>query len=533
MGNSLVGWCTEPLSVSLSIPSSGVMEKQFEDLLANATETQEKVLKESHKLLTGYDLVDYVKAYSILDDAYKTTHGDFAITLKSILAEIHRLVYLAIDEYYVNNLNEQAQKSGRFHVRDLDSLRFHWNFDFGTIMQKGGFDVIVGNPPYVFGGGRGISASEKRFFKRKYDSAHRKLNLFSLFIERSVKLLSERGIVGFIVPNTLLRVTSYEDTRVYILENTKILRLVNLEAGVFAGVTAATIVMDLQKEDDSETRDGNPVQILQGMNSSPEEKPQSSFKNDLHIFDLATESPGDELFARIKQGSVPLGSICSHMIFGVVITRNFDQVVSNKQLNKRYKKFLEGKDIGRYRIKFRGKYLLYERSLLHRPRTPDIFEAPEKILVQRISGGRRPLKAAYDNQQFYNKESINNVILKDGQDFDAKYILALLNSKLLSWYYASKFSNRSTLTVNVSKAYLEKLPVKAPTKGENSRIVALVDRMLALNAGTQSREPNGQTRDELEIQRIDDDIDKAVFQLYGLNREEIERITQEVSDTHT
>jgi adenine-specific DNA-methyltransferase len=116
----------------------------------------------------------------------------------------------------------------------------------------------------------------------------------------------------------------------------------------------------------------------------------------------------------------------TRQIFGVVITKNKDDVVSNTKLNGKYKKFFEGRDIGRYRINFADKYLLYERSKLHRPRIPEIFESREKILVQRISGGRRPLKAAYDNEQYYNKESINNIILSD-RNFDAKYILALLN----------------------------------------------------------------------------------------------------------
>jgi hypothetical protein len=183
---------------------------------------------------------------------------------------------------------------------------------------------------------------------------------------------------------------------------------------------------------------------------------------------------------KITANTIALGEICKEMIFGVVITKNKDEVVSGVQ-HAGWKPFLEGRDIGAYRIKPIHSYLNYDAKLLHRPRTQQIFEVPEKILLQRITGGSHPLKAAYDNKQFYNKESINNVILLENSGFDYKYILALLNSRLINWYYTRQFTNESRLTVNLSKEYLSQIPIAKAPKVIQQRFNQVVDYLLCIN----------------------------------------------------
>lgn len=80
-------------------------------------------------------------------------------------------------------------------------------------------------------------------------------------------------------------------------------------------------------------------------------------------------------------------------------------------------------------------------------------------MIQRITGGSKPIKAAFDNSGFYNKESILNLqLLSD--DYSYYYILTLLNSSTINWLYKQKFTNNSKLTVNLSKEYLEQIPIK-------------------------------------------------------------------------
>lgn len=445
------------------------------------------------------------------------------------LAQLNLLLKLLEDESpeshkrLLPNLRENI-KCGNSLIDKTEVAKdksFNWEAQFKEVFRDGGFDLVIGNPPYVFGGNCGITENEKNYFKTNYSSAKGKLNLFSLFIEKSINLIKNNGKLAFIIPNTLLRVTSYEDTRRYILEKTNISQIVNLNPGVFEDVTAATIIIILEKQNNLDMIKKNKVKLYEGILGKLIIKPQSEFTSSLSIFDIGSEEGDNKFVDKIKVGSINLGDISKEMIFGVVITKNKDEVVSNKKINEKYKKFLEGRDVDRYLIKFSNKFLLYEKSKLHRARTPEIFEADEKILVQRISGGKRPLKAAYDNQQYYDKESINNIILSD-KNFDSKYVLALLNSNLINWFYSMKFTNASLLTVNVSKAYLSLLPIKIISLKEQKPIISLVDKMMILQKNLYEDNLTGNERERLDqqINNTNYEIDQEVYKLYGITKEE-------------
>lgn len=230
---------------------------------------------------------------------------------------------------------------------------------------------------------------------------------------------------------------------------------------------------------------------------------------------------------RIVSSSFPLGDICKELIFGVVITKNFDKIVSTKH-SRGYKRFLEGRDIGRYHIKGSHKFLNYTKKLLHRARTPEIFLAKEKLLIQRITGGDRPLNAAYDDSQYFNKESINNLILDDKTRFNIKFVLGILNSDLMSWFYRNEFTNNSTLTVNLSKEYLSQIPIKTldfMKSGElrvHDEVVSLVDQLIPLTTLLIKQAP-GHSRKALErqVSALDSKLNNLIYQIYKLSQSEI------------
>ncbi|OFY95547.1 MAG: hypothetical protein A3K10_00935 [Bacteroidetes bacterium RIFCSPLOWO2_12_FULL_31_6] len=206
--------------------------------------------------------------------------------------------------------------------------------------------------------------------------------------------------------------------------------------------------------------------------------------------------------------STLLGDMCEELIFGVVITKNKDEVVST-QKKSGWKPFVEGKDIGAYRIEEIHQYLNYEPKLLHRARTKEIFEAKEKLLIQRITGGNKPIKVAYDNNQLYNKESINNLILKEDTPFKIKYILGLLNSNLVNWFYTNQFTNQSTLTVNLSKEYLVQIPIANLNDKQQDKIVQIVDKVLEMKKSNK------------DSSSLEKQINEMIYKLYDLTEEEI------------
>lgn len=401
---------------------------------------------------------------------------------------------------------------------------FDWKSEFPQVFIQGGFNAVIGNPPYVFGGNYGIEQDDKKYFKEHYYSGSGKINLFTLFVEKSINVMHDGGLVSYIIPNTLLRVTSYANIREFILKNTAIKQIVDLGAGVFSGATTSSIIIVLEKSKESSE---NRVEIFTAINEKPQLTEQSAFLNNGYVLNIKSTSQDIEILQKLNTESVLLGELCQEMIFGVVITKNRDEVVSDKPL-KGYKPFLEGKDITRYFIKPVEKYLLYKPKLLHRSRTPKIFESSEKILIQRITGGKRPLNAAYDNQQYYNKESINNIILKDGTPYSAKFILGLINSQLINWFYRIKFTNESKLTVNLSKEYLSQIPIRlinftdSSNKARHDKVVSFVEQMLLFNKQlTAAKTDHEKTALQRQIDTTDAEIDRLVYQLYNLTEEEI------------
>jgi len=386
---------------------------------------------------------------------------------------------------------------------------FEWRFEFPEVLNDEGdfigFDVVIGNPPYVFGGNEGISKPAKEHFKQVFRSGLGKINLFTLFIEQAFNLLQKNGKFSFIIPNTFLRVTSYHESRKLLTENQCIYNIYDFGNSVFDDAITTAIVIIAGKGKAL----GN-HKILINNNGEIKEIEQKSIEDSNFVISTNIDRRKRTLIQKLKAGSIELGSICKEMIFGVVITKNKNEIVSDTPIEG-WKPFLEGKDIGAYYIRPIHSYLNYRPELLHRARTKEVFEATEKLLIQRITGGSHPLKSAYDDNKYYNKESINNIILKDDSEYDAKYILGLLNSSLINWFYTNQFTNQSKLTVNLSKEYLSQIPIAVRSKEIQQKIIQAVDHII----NSKSSDP------AVDTSVLEKEIDQLVYELYGLTEEEI------------
>ncbi|MBT1705871.1 Eco57I restriction-modification methylase domain-containing protein [Chryseosolibacter indicus] len=379
---------------------------------------------------------------------------------------------------------------------------YNIDFDFKLFFSevwhyKKGFDVVIGNPPYVFGGSKKITEEQKKAFKVLYSSGTKKINLFALYIEKGLLILKDKGSLNYITPNTLLRVTSYSGIREYIVKRSTIEEIADLDVGVFKNVTASTVIIRLSKQP---AATGNTIEVKKGIGENVfQHIDQKEFNAKGFVFDIFSKNTDRVILSQLFKGSVQLKNITRMIRFGVVISGNLETVVSTTRKSTNWKPFLEGDEITSYRINYRGRFLHYSKELLHRSRTPDVFEVP-KIMVQRITGGSRPIKAVFDSSNYYNKESIINIILNSDL-FRYKYVLAILNSELINWFYAKKFTNFSKLTVNLSKEYLEEIPIKNANDQTQKLVCTLVDYVTYANS-------------KLVLHFFLNLIDAVVFELY-------------------
>jgi hypothetical protein len=413
--------------------------------------------------------------------------GKFSISAEGDL--LSRKGCEGVIQFVLNNLGGNITEISydRFYreddIKKINPL--HWVQEFPSIMESGGFDVIIGNPPYVFT--RGIFTLNEDLIKPIYkllflqedrirsgSLTTGKLNTFSLFVKRLKDIIKTEEISAYIIGNTILRALTYVDVRKFILENFEIQRIVDMGPGVFEGVTASTIIIFLRKideitdnqidifklvkmesdtEDDGNDKELFDISFLHTINSE-------FFRNSiLFLFDTYSSDLDHQRQAIMETNSVPLGELVEEIEEGIVC--NLETQTTTDNSIKDARKFLVGKDFDRYKINYKDRYVIYMKSgegKLHRARTEKLFES-RKIITHRIGGGIRIIVAALDESGYYTFASVNNIIIKEDKSIPEEYILAVLNSKCLNWYFL-KFTNASDLTVNVTKSFMEMLPIK-------------------------------------------------------------------------
>lgn len=425
---------------------------------------------------------------------------------------------------------------------------FDWEDEFKNVFACGGFDIVIGNPPYVFIKYVDWADDVKDYFSSNYDITNKdnksksnqsgKINLYTLFIFRAIKLLKENGLFSFIVPNGLLRTTTYDMARKFILDNYHIDLIADLKDGIFKGVTAPTIIFKFSKShsnDDTKIIDANCLVDGFVNESKYHYINQSIFlKNTSYAFNIFLDSKENSFFEKIENSNMYLGDICSHIIAGIDCKQ--EQILSEMVDNPLCKKLLKGKNIKKYKIEFDNNYLIFEKKKLNRARPDEVWNSDKKIITQRISGGLHPIIAALDTENYYSFASTNLIIIKDEfkDIYSYELICALLNSKLINFYYVKNFTNASTLTVNISKTFLEKIPLplidlnNKEDKEMHDKIVTLVDNIIALNKKLSAeKNPNSITIINRQINAVDKQIDSLVYKLYNLSDEEVKIVEGE------
>ena len=456
-------------------------------------------------------------------------------------SRIRKEILRLIKEY--SNHNSKLENYNPF-----DMLKSYDFFDSGLMFGIDKFDLVIGNPPYVFVKYVDWADDVKDYFSSNYDITNKdnksksnqsgKINLYTLFIFRAIKLLKENGLFSFIVPNGLLRTTTYDMARKFILDNYHIDLIADLKDGVFKGVTAPTIIFKFSKShsnDDTKIIDANCLVDGFVNESKCHYINQSIFlENTSYTFSIFSNPKETVLFKKMESYNKYLGEITSEIIEGIVCKK--EQILLEKPNDPLCRKFLEGKNIKKYKIDFNNKYIIFDRKKLHRARPDEVWNSDKKIIIQRISGGLHPIVAALDTENYYSFASTNLILIRD--DFRDIYsyelICALLNSKLINFYYVKNFTNASTLTVNISKTFLEKIPLplidlnNKEDKEVHDKIVTLVDNIIALNKNLSvEKNPNSITMLNRQINAVDKQIDALVYKLYNLNDEEIKIIEGE------
>ena len=376
---------------------------------------------------------------------------------------------------------------------------FNWKESFPEVFEKGGFDVIIGNPPYVFARDN-FRQEEKDYFVSKYVSAKYQINTYLLFMEKTVHILKDAGIHGLIIPNSWLMMYSGEGLRKFLLETNKLNQIINLAGYSFETASVETVILLAEKQ---KIEKENSVEIL--LNNGNEfylshSKKQTEFsKNDGFEFKVFLDDESDELNFKINKNSEILDNLVlikaglkayekdkgePKQTATDVVNRIYDYTY--KFDNDTYK-YLEGKDVGRYFTSWAGSYLRYGKHLAA-PRTFNLFDG-KKIIIREITGNYPKCLIATYNEDIYLFNMSNIAIIeKEGSDISLKYIIAVLNSKLLSYYFVKNTAKSvRKLFPKIILNDLRKFPIKKIKPEFQVPFIEKADSILALNKELQEQ----------------------------------------------
>ncbi|MBL7148432.1 MAG: N-6 DNA methylase, partial [Nanoarchaeota archaeon] len=385
-----------------------------------------------------------------------------------------------------------------------------------------GFDVVIGNPPYV--SSKEVPKFEKLFFRKRYETAISQFDLYTIFIEKGIRLLCKDGLFSYIIPDAILDRSSAYSLRKFILTNSKINTLVHIK-GVFEDPSVASVIIVLKNNQPTgeneisfykyKTPDDFFNQKYKYENIK--QKRYKSIKNYSFVF-LSNED--FEIIEKIRRGKVLFGNI-SFMGRGEELGKSSSVISSSR--NRSSFGILYGEDIQRYLISFNQRYIdsqFVKKNMLLYAR---------KIVVRQIGDD---INASFDEVGFVTIQSIYTII--PNKDCNIKYILGLLNSSLMNYVYTKLYRSKK-LFPRILLENLRDLPIhiidflNSSEKQIHNTLVSLVDQMLSAKKQYHSAKIERDKKlYKQKIDILDRKIDGLVYKLYDLTDEEI-KIVEEFS----
>lgn len=385
-----------------------------------------------------------------------------------------------------------------------------------------------------------------RYYQSNYFSAYKKFDLYVLFIEKAIKLLKNGGLFSFIIPDKFLSQPYGERLRKFILDNCRIIKIVDLtKYKIFEQATVDNIILILKKEKDEKLREKNNINIVK-LSVDPsvskkidEEIIQLSQKifleNKENLFRIDVNPKKIKLKEKIEKNSIFISNIC-YVNWGAR-SGDIKSFVIREKKNDLCKPMLDGRDINKYTINYDNKFLIYDEKKLYNPMFKELFENP-KILIRDVNA-KEGLKATFDDKNYYAEHTlsvcipfyllqnvkrrgldINNNQIDESKIYNQKYILSILNSKLITFYFKTFVG----CGLHVYPDNIRALPIKQINESKQQPLIKLVDKMLSLNKRLNEigdKKTDERARIEDEIKKIDNEIDNLVYKLYGLTKEEI------------
>ena len=389
---------------------------------------------------------------------------------------------------------------------------FHWHLAFPTVFHlptvdaepenehtgwSGGFDVVLGNPPYLFG--ENLNRKMKLLYQIVFHLAKGQYDTYWLFIEQGSKLVNKRGRFAFVVPDTLLARDENQETRKLLLRD-------GLEylcyCGTVFNANVSTIIFAVAKGSVAtqilcEILDENTEQARFTCNK---ERFLSDPKQRFLIY-LSDEEA--KFLSRIENECEPLKSY-------VKISRG-EEVGKKEVLSEGPTPILVGSDISRYFVQEPSRFVQTIKK------DAALYQAPKLVMLKT---GYRCI-AGFDHVGYTTMQSVYNIHMIQPQ-MAYESLLALLNSRFVYYYVYKTFTSYKGLFPQLNQSTVEAIPVPANFQANQDELIGCVQKILGLHhelRGAKNAQEADGMRSQIDV--IDKEIDRLIYRQYGLTSEEI------------
>lgn len=484
------------------------------DVTSKKLKTGKDTKKTRGVLSLGFEETDVQKTIQDLVKSY------FSITDHTLRAQRRQ----QIDKYVKDYIKVCAE--GNHEVQDaVDELEipndqfFLWHTYFADVFEQGGFDIVIGNPPY----GVSIKDDYRKAVVASWGNVP-DYQIYYYFIVLAAPLLKEKGIMSYIIPNTFLFNTFAKHFREMLVEKWNVLEILDCtKFPIFESAVVRNAINLFQKDSEGSKQVGyrNTANVTSFSDLLEREREFMTVESLLamnqnwglayflptsirNVVNLISSSPlaVKDVFPEISQGLIAYDKYKGQSE-KIIKSRAYHSFVYKDGL----KKWLWGEDVTRYNLTWNGKEYIDYCNGIANPRNPSFFVG-KRMLVREITNPS--IFAALIEIEAYNDPSI--IIVKESRDYPIEILVGIMNSKLATFFH---FNHSPKATKGAFPKILvqdiKEFPLPKVNSDERKILMRLVDDVTTIKKGKSIAETSA----------LENQIDFLVYHFYGLTYDEV------------
>jgi len=467
----------------------------------------------------GRFLFEFVKSWlNLSDQDYGITLHGLDINQKSIEScKTHQKQFSAVSSINLSFKTGNAligdhkcmEEDTEGALVPIPGVPFHWYKEWPLHKRTKGYDICLGNPTF----GLRFTQEEKKYFKHQYLSVDPEVESYLLFVERSIELLKEKGLLVLLIPNNFATNYRYQKFRNFIFSNMSIQKIIMLKDKVFPEVAVETCILMGYKDTRPVEEKQHNIEFSEYSRSEGFSKIQKSCQDELwnedHRFLVPLKSSEyKKILETIARDSTPLGEM-------VNIARGIElgfhsELTSDKEMSSAVP-LVAGRNIHKFFIDEKIRYIKFDKDQKRIYKDINLYKQP-KILLRRI--GNR-LTAAYDPNNLFCVCDVYILSLRPKWNhLSLRYLELILNSSLLTFYLNQRFLTVKKLFPKIPINYLRQLPIKTLQETRNRDIMDnYLEGLDKLNYQERKR-------------KMIEEMDHFIYETYNLTASQIKTITE-------